>query len=157
MYLETAANLPPYLYSLAHYEWVELSVAVADVAIDAQQIDVESDLLDRQPVLAPALVLLSYDYPVHKISPRNKPAAPLPQAAHLLVFRNAEDDVRFIELNPVTARLLDILKAQTLTCRQALRQIALELAHPDPEAVILFGQEILAGLKQQEVVLGSRL
>lgn len=155
-FLETVQDLPPYLYSLAHYEWVELAVSVSDAEIDMRQVDVASDLLDRQPIFVPTMALLSYSYPVHQISPRAKAAEPLAQPVHLLVYRNAEDEVRFVELNPVTARLLDLLQSETLTGRQALKQIAAELQHADPGDVIRFGLEVLEDLRRQGAILGSR-
>lgn len=155
-FLRATEDLPPYLYSLAHYEWMELAISAQDADVDMQQIDTTSDLLDATPVFVPALALLSYDYPVHRISPRTRPAQPLAQPAHLLIFRDIEDNVRFIELNRVTARLVDILKARTLTCRQALEQVAVELNHPDIQAIVGFGMDILANLKQQGAILGSR-
>ena len=158
-YLETAQDdpeqtLPPYLKSLAHYEWIELALAVADVSVDMAGINVAGDLLEGAPVLAPALALLSYDYPVQLISPRFKPKAPLAEPVHLLVFRDAADDVQFIEINQVTARLVAILQTEVATGRQALEKIAAEMAHPDPQAIVQFGQSILADLKAQGVILG---
>lgn len=149
------AKLPPYLKSLAHYEWIELALAVADVDTGTDHIDADGDLLEGQPVLAPALALLSYDYPVQLISPRFKPHEPLAQPVNLLVFRDAADDVRFIELNPVTARLLGILQTENLTGRQALEKIAAEMAHPDPQAIVAFGRTILADLQAQGAILGA--
>jgi len=161
-YLETAQDyseqtLPPYLKSLAHYEWIELALAVADVSIDMVAVEVEGSLLEGSPVLAPALALLSYNYPVQLISPRFKPKAPLTQPVHLLVFRDAADDVQFIEINQVTARLLAILQTETVTGRQALEKIAAEMAHPDPKVIIQFGQSVLEDLKAQGVILGVQL
>lgn len=161
-YLETAQadakqTLPPYLKSLAHYEWIELALAVADVSVDMAGIDVAGNLLKGSPVLAPALALLSYDYPVQLISPRFKPKAPLTEPVYLLVFRDAADDVQFVEINQVTARLLAILQTEAVTGRQALEKIADEMAHPDPQAIIQFGQSILDDLKAQGVILGVLL
>ena len=155
-FLQSAEDLPAYLYSLAHYEWMELAISVLDADVDMQQVEINGDLLDATPVFAPALALLSYDYPVHKISPRSRPAQPLAQPACLLIFRDTEDNVRFIELNQVTAMLVDMLKTGEMTGRQVLEQMALELGHPDPQAIIQFGLDILASLKQQGVILGSR-
>lgn len=155
-YLHTVPDLPPYLYSLAHYEWVELAVSVADAEVEESEIDVSPDLLDRQPVLAPAMMLLHYDYPVHQISPRHRPTVPLAQQVHLLVFRDGEDKVRFVELNSVTARLVETLQCKAVTCRQALNQIAEELKHPDAEAIITFGMGVLTELQQQGAILGSK-
>jgi hypothetical protein len=155
-FLKAVQHVPPYLYSLAHYEWVELAVSVDDAEVDAGQVDPAGELLDSEPVFAPAMALLSYDYPVHQISSRNQSTAPLAQPVHLLVYRNVEDEVRFVELNPVTAQLLNILQSGTFTCRQALEQVAVELKHPDPEAIVRFGLGILEDLRQQGVILGSK-
>jgi uncharacterized protein len=154
-YLEIAPNLPPYLKSLAHYEWIELALAVADVLIDMAKVDAQGDLLQGAPVLVPALALLSYDYPVQLISPRFKPKTALTEPVHLLVYRDAKDDVQFVEINQVTARLLAILQAGNVTGRQALEKIAIETTHPDPSAIIQFGQAILADLKAQGAILGT--
>lgn len=155
-FLQSADGLPPYLYSLAHYEWMELAISAKDAAVDMQQADTGRDLLDAEPVFVPALALLNYDYPVHRISPRSRPRQPLAQPIHLLMFRDSEDNVRFIELNPVTAELLNLLMAKSLTCRQALEEIAAKLAHPDLQVIVRFGLDILTDLKQQGVILGGR-
>lgn len=153
-YLETCSDLPPYLWSLAHYEWIELAIASADTEVDAAMVDAETDLLQGIPVFAAAYALLSYEYPVHRISARYKPDTALAEAVHFLVFRDAADEVRFIELNPVTARLLGLLQGGELTSQQALLQLAQELAHPQPEAIVRFGIDILHDLKAQGALLG---
>ena len=158
-YLETLDDsehaLPPYLKSLAHYEWIELALAVADVSIDMSGIDMKGSLLEGKPVFTPALALLSYDFPVQLISPRFKPKQPLVEPVHLLVFRDTEDNVQFIELNAVTARLLGILQTEALTGRQVLQKIATEMAHPHPQAIIQFGHETLEDLRTQGAILGT--
>ena len=147
------ATLPPFIKQLAHYEWIELALAVAD--IEVPQVNPGGDLLEEQPVLAPALALLHYDYPVQRISRRFKPTAPAP--VNLLVFRNVEDEVRFVELNAVTARLLELLQAGAATGRAALEKVAAELAHSDPQAVVQFGLSILTDLRTQGAILGTKL
>ena len=159
-YLETRQDLPPYLMSLTHYEWIELAIASADIEDDMTRVDIHGDLLAGVPVFAAASALLRYDYPVHRISPRFKPQAPLAEPVHFLVFRDAADMVRFIELNPVTARLLGLLQhagqADAMTSRQALLQIATELGHAEPEVIVGFGAQILHDLKGQGALLGIR-
>ena len=153
-YLDTRDDLPPYLKSLAHYEWIELAIGSADAEVEMAMVDTEADLLTGIPVFAAAYALLSYEYPVHRISARHRPKTPLAQPVHFLVFRDAGDEVRFIELNPVTARLLALLQGGASTSRQALLQLAEELAHPDPEAIVRFGSDILQDLKAQGAILG---
>lgn len=153
-YLETRQDLPPYLKSLTHYEWIELAIASAEGEVDMTSVDTKGDLLAGIPRFAAAYALLSYDYPVHRISARYKPDTALAEAVHFLVFRDAADEVRFIELNPVTARLLGLLQGGELTSQQALLQLAQELAHPQPEVIVRFGTDILHELKAQGALLG---
>jgi hypothetical protein len=147
-------SLPGYLNNLAHYEWVELAVSAAEQENDWSHINVHGDLLSGVPVLAAAMMLLSYDYPVQAISLNFKPKQTLQQAVKLLVFRDADGQVRFIELNGLTARLLSLLQAQNLTGRQALEQIIEEIRQPDPEAMMQFGRVVLEDMRQQGVILG---
>jgi hypothetical protein len=153
-YLEGRDDLPPYLKSLTHYEWIELAIASAEAEVDAATVDADGDLLAGVPVFAAAYALLSYDYPVHRITSRYKPKAPLAQPVHFLVFRDQGDEVRFIEINPVTARLLGLLQGGESTSRQALLRLAEELAHPAPETIVHFGAGILQDLKAQGAIVG---
>ena len=154
--LNAQDDLPPYLASLAHYEWVELAVSTMQVSTMAE-FDTTGDLLTNPPVLNPALEILSYDYPVQLISPRIKPTEPLANPVHLVVYRNAEFQVRFIETNPVTARLLTLLHTGEHTGQTALEAIAKELQHPEPQVIVSFGAQILQELQAQGVILGTSL
>ena len=72
-----------------------------------------------------------------------------------MTFRNAENKVKFIELNPITFQLLNLIKTNQLTGRQALTMLAEEIAHPDVDAIITFGTEILGVLSKQQAIIGS--
>lgn len=145
---------PPFLRELAHYEWIELVLSVSNKEAPTD-IDPQGDLLAGNPVLNPVLSLLEYAYPVHRIGPRFKPAAPPPDPTYLLVFRTTDFQVEFVHLNPVSARLLALLGPGDLTGQQALEIIAKELKHPSPAAVISGGLEILSNLRAQEAILGT--
>ena len=150
-YIDTKIDLPIYFQSLAHYEWIEL--AVASLKTDPIKLSRKPDLLNEKPIFAPAHMLLSYHYAVQSISKRH-----LSQGAeqtYLLVFRNDENKVKFIELNPITFQLLNLIKTNQLTGKQALTMLAEEIAHPDVDAVITFGAEILADLANQQAIVGS--
>ena len=147
-------ELSPFLPQLAHYEWVELAVSVSDAPMPTGwQTDI--DLLDNIPVLTPALMLLSYDWPVQKISPRFKPSQPLPEALWLLVFRDAADEVRFNEINPVSAQLIRLLQAGVHSGRSALTEIARALGHHDPAAIVAFGGGLLQELRDRGAIVGA--
>jgi len=148
------AGVPPFMPQLAHYEWAELAVAVADTSMPAGW-SAGGDMLEGKPVLTPALMLLRYDWPVQRISPRFKPIQPLTEPICLLVFRDAADEVRFIELNPVSARLVELLQEGNRTGREALMSIAQALRHPDAEQVVTFGAQVLADLNALDAILGA--
>lgn len=150
-------NLPPYLYPLAHYEWVELAIATLDVAFPAER-EASGDWLSSSLILNPALSVLSYQYPVQQISPKRKPTEALEAPVHLLVFRNRQHQVQFMEVNAVTARLVNLLAAgEDITLKQALQQLAHELQHPDIDAIYQFGVRFIQDLYQQQVVLGAKI
>jgi len=147
---------PPFLRELAHYEWVELAVSVAE-STPEQGIDENGDLLAQLPVVSALAWPLSYRYPVHRIRPDFQPQAPGEQPTYLLVYRDAHDEVGFLELNPVSARLFSLLQdGGVCSGGQALERIAGELRHPDPGAVMDGGRAILEQWRRRNIVLGTR-
>lgn len=147
-----ATPLPAWLPELAHYEWVELAVDISDAPVPAH--DPDGDLLAGRVVLNPTLMNLAYAWPVQRIGPDYRPRQPQP--THLVVYRDADDRVRFSEVTPVTGRLLDLFASETLSGRQAILRLAEELKHPDPGQWIGFGAALLADLRQQGILLGSQ-
>ena len=143
--------LPVWLAELAHYEWAELALDIMDVATPAH--DPSGDLLANPVALNPALLNLTYAWPVHLIGPDFRPRKP--QATHIVVYRDANDDVQFSQINAVTGRLLALLAATPTTGETAIRQIATELQHPAPEQLLAHGAELLDDLRRQGIVLGS--
>ncbi|UHD16534.1 HvfC family RiPP maturation protein [Thiocapsa bogorovii] len=148
---------PPFLLELAHYEWVELALQISDVEPDRTRIDPTGDLLEGRPVVSPLAWNLSYRFPVHRIGPDCRPDAPPPEPTHLVVYRTANDDIAFLEINAVTQRLLILLGEQTSpqTGRAALNRIAAELGHTAPDKIVAFGAELLEDLRTKGVVLGT--
>ncbi len=150
-------ELPPYLSSLCHYEWVELHIAsfpadsTGTESTESENIS-DVDLTNERPRFTSAMLLLEYDYAVHRISPNHQPE---PQSTQLLVYRNRNDQVEFIELNAVTYRLISLLQNQGLTGKQALTLVAKELQHPQPESIMGFGLALLNELKHKGVIIGT--
>ncbi|MDR9437206.1 MAG: putative DNA-binding domain-containing protein [Thiohalophilus sp.] len=152
------ADDPPFLFELAHYEWVELALSLSEQEPDWSRIDPEGHLLKGRPLLSPLAWPLSYHYPVQLIGPDFRPDQPGEQPTWLLVYRDARDEITFMELNPVTARLLALIDNSELASGEAmLEQIATELNHPEPAVVIEGGRQILNDLHQRGVIPGTRL
>lgn len=145
------AGRPPYLLALAHYEWIELVLSVSNRSADCP-VDANGNMLDDVPVLNPVLANLRYDWPVQRIAPRRKVQ---PAETWLLVFRDADDRVQFIEINAFTARLLSLLETGTLNGRATLQRIAAESRHPDPALILQAGAALLEDLRARGAIVGT--
>lgn len=153
-----APDDPPFLAELAHYEWVELALSIDERDCDDSGIDRDGDLLGGHPVLSPLAWSLAYTWPVHRISPEFQPAEPPAEPTRLVVYRDRADEIGFLEINPVTARLLELLERAVgaSSGRDCLLQIATELGHPSPDTVVAAGAAILEDLRARDVILGVR-
>ncbi len=146
-------NDPPFLLELAHYEWVELALAIAEGEAPPQDAELQDDPLAHFITLSELAWPLAYRFPVHHLSPAFQPQEPGATPSHLVVYRDRDDEVRFLEINRVTYRLLQIID-ENAPCRAegVLRQIATEMRHPAPETVIRGGVEILQGLIARGII-----
>lgn len=148
---------PPFLLELAHYEWVELALGISDDDTDLPAADPNGDLFTGIPVHSPVAWNLSYRFPVHRISPQLQPSEPGEQPTHLVVYRDRSDGVRFLEINAVTQRLIQLLKENPdWTGREAVNRIAEELNHPQPQVVIQAGRDLLQELRGKDILIGTR-
>lgn len=147
---------PPFMLELAHYEWVELALSILDVRINEAEIDFQGDLLAGIPVISPLAWSLNYHFPVHKIGPNFLPKEISVIQTYLIVYRDANFDVHFMEINSVTARLLQLIanNDSQKSGQALLQQVAQELNHPKPDIVIHGGREILNDLRKRKVILG---
>lgn len=158
-YLEQHKPCPekPFLVELAHYEWVELALDLDTASVDMELLDEAGDLLSGIPVLSPHAWLLNYQWPVDKIRPDHQPVQLPEQQTYILVDRTPAEKIRFTRLNPVSARLLELLgNDQLLTGKQCLDLIATELARKDDPLVLETGQALLVNFKRQQIILGTR-
>lgn len=150
-----AADDPPYLLELAHWEWVDyaLSIDVNEISLDG--VDRDGDLLRGLPVLNPLVWMLSYQYPVQRYRDEapdgETPGAP----TYLVAYRDLEDRVGYLELNAVTARLLETIDAGEYGSGEAmLRALAAELGKDGDEGFIALGAQMLEELRGRGIVLG---
>jgi hypothetical protein len=149
---EGGETYPEYMLELAHYEWIELVLSVSNRDEQLTEHDANGDLIEGRPLLNPVLANLAYQYPVHRIRPRVKiVAAP----TFLLVFRDAEFNMRFIEQSNVSARLLKLIEPGKLTGREAVMQLSDEISHDNPSHLVDFARGFLEELRQAGAVLGT--
>jgi len=147
----------PFLRELAHYEWVELALSISEESLDVPGVDGNGDLMKGIPVLSPLAWHLAYNFPVQRIGPDFLPDSPGDNPTCLVVYRDREHSVGFMEINPVTKRLLELVDEDSgATGEKLLSRIATEMNHPDPDVVIRGGAEILDNLHQKDIILGTR-
>ena len=146
----------PFAKELTHYEWVELKLDVAD-ELPSIAVDACGNLLTGLPVISALAWPLAYQWPVHMICSDFLPQEPSGQSVCLIVYRDSNDKVEFLETNSVTLRLLEIINSdKNLTGEQALKQLHSEMPQGDEQAVIDFGLDILKQLRDLGVILGVR-
>jgi hypothetical protein len=147
----------PFLLELAHYEWVELALSISRDDNDELSVDPDGSLLDGIPVKSRLAWSLAYRFPVHRISPDFRPLEPGEAPTFLAVCRKANDDMDFMELNPVTARLLELIEQnEDASGRELLDKLADEIGFPDREAFIEHGNAALAQMRDAGILLGIR-
>jgi len=140
------------MLELAHYEWVEMALSIAkeDVSVSQQNLD---DLLYSTLQLSPLAWPLVYQFPVQLISPDFLPLTPPEQPTTLVAYRGQGDEVKFMEVNPMTYRLLELIQEHgKISAEACLKQIAEETQHPNPDAIMSGGYQILKDLAEKAVI-----
>ena len=148
----------PFLTELAHYEYAELALAVEPGENDFAGVDPDGDLLLDAPVKSVLAWTYGYHYPVHRISPQFLPKEPAEQPVYLTIYRGDDDKVRFMELNAVTAALLDAVanNDKFRSGEQLIRELAEAIHYPDVDALIRHGADALKEMRQLEILIGTR-
>lgn len=160
-YAENLEDYPPFILELAHYEWLEWALFIEPSPTNAPPfapISTISQLWQFIPALSPFLSLQCYHYPVHQICVDYQPLTPPTEATYLLVYRDKIEQIQFVLLNPVSARLLEKLLNNTdKTAHALLIEIAEELQHPQADQVINHGQQLLSQWFEMGIIIGQRL
>ena len=146
----------PFLLELAHYEWVELALSVSTDSDDLTAVDPDGDLLDGVPVMSILAWPLAYRFPVHRISQEYQPQGPGEQPTYLAIYRDPANEISFMELNAVTAGLLDKISNndEQKTGRELLADLAGEINF-DADALVEHGAKALAELRAADILLGT--
>ena len=157
-YLENERNPadsdPAFMLELAHYEWIELALDTS--TLEFPEVNREGDLLADRPVVSPLAWPLAYNYQVQMIGPEFQPTPEQAVPTHLIVYRDRDLKIGFMETNATTTRLLELFHEESLTGREALLKLAAELNHPNPEALLQFGLDLLLQLHRKEIICGFR-
>ncbi len=148
----------PFITELAHYEYADLALRVSPNENDLSDVEADGDLLGQCPVKSELAWAFAYHYPVHRIAEDFIPTEALQQPAYLAVYRRDDDIVRFLELNAVTAALLDAIENNDngLSGEDLLRKLATDMNYPDADALVKHGADALREMKQLQILVGTR-
>jgi uncharacterized protein len=154
---EQGRDDPPFLLELAHYEWAELALSLAEAEISAVAHDPAGDPVNGVPVISPLISVLAYNFPVQHIRPEFRPEQPGEQPTLLLLVRGRDDQVRFHEINALSAMLVERLSSNTELSGRLCLDAVLEQFEPAVAASLReAGLAMLVELKEREAILGTR-
>ena len=96
---------------------------------------------------------------MHRISADYLPDAPAEEPVYLAVYRGSDDKVGFLELNAVTAGLLNAIEENETgqTGEAMLRKLASDINYPDVGAFIEHGASALSEMRSLEILTGARI
>ena len=149
---------PPFMAELAHYEWVELALAIDESELPASGYEPGGDLLEGIPVLSPLAWPLAYRFPVQRLSPDFQPASPPQEPTWLVACRRQDDRVKFTVINALTAGLIALMQEEgEKSGRELLTRLAKETSRPQAGSLLQTGGAALEELRREQIVLGSRM
>ena len=148
----------PFLAELAHYEYIELALSISEENDNLEGVDPDGDLLSGVPVKSALTWIYAYQYPVHRINKDFLPDAPAEQPVYLAVYRDSTDKVGFLELNAVTAGLLNAIAENEAgqVGEALLRKLAVDINFPDTDAFIAHGLAAMQEMRSLDILTGVR-
>lgn len=155
-----ADDLPPFTLELAHYEWLELELFRRETEQQANGQSliwsadfVLSDHEHRAIAVTSLLEVAAYQFPVHQLSEQYQPASPPEQPTFLAVYRGADDQVQFMQLDALSAATIQLLQSSAMTFHQLIAAIAKLVPGLDREAITVGVINLLRQLNKNKLVL----
>lgn len=139
----------PWLAELLDYEWLELSVDLNLATVNQPTTNFTPDL---SIIINPTLVNQMYAWPVHLICRDFLPDKPCP--TYLLIYRNYQHQVLFMEINPMSASLLGIIAQHPgSNCEQILDSLCALQPDFDRDSILTFGYQLIVDLITRNAIL----
>ena len=92
------------------------------------------------------------------VSMATEPCGDFGECKALIEINSSDGDVGFLELNAITAALLDAIEfnEDRLSGEQLLRALADKIDYPDADALVAHGADALLEMRQLEILSGTR-
>ncbi len=146
-------RVPPWALDLARHESLRIEIAAMPPGPTCKpaELSLESGLSFSE-----ASRLVRYDYAVQRLSAdESDRSEPLCEATALLVYRSPEHEVRYLELSPLAAAIVDRLMGGE-ALRVALEGAAAERGLALDQATLEGTARLLADLAERGALLGPR-
>jgi hypothetical protein len=145
-------GVPAYLPELATFELAHFAVGASDAAVRGEVVEVA---LDRPIALSGSARLLRFEWAVHEL-PEAEDATepPVQRDVRLLAYRDEDHAVRWLELTPLAALVVERLGAGE-RLGEAVAASCAEMGTV-PQAVLPDVASLLADLGERGVILGGR-
>ena len=112
--------------------------------------------VDGRPVLSPLAWPLAYRWPVHRLSAGFQPAEPPAAPTFIVVHRDADGRIGFLQVDAPTARLLELMDSgEGLAGADLLSRVAAELAGGNAQELLEQGRHTLSTLRGRGIVMGT--
>jgi hypothetical protein len=158
IYLQSLSSFPRgynFLPSLADYEYAEILVDLAEDD-DFSYVDIDGDILNAKPYITGASYLGVYDYPVNDLSEDYIVTDKLDSPICLLVYRNRDDEVKFFQLNELSAALLEMLELNEVASGgEAIELLAHHTGNRHDDEFLQTGMDTLKKFYTSGVILGT--
>lgn len=146
------AAVHAYLVDLARHELVAFDVAGSPARRSAP---VRPELsLEESVVFDPVAKIVRYDHAVHRLrAAEDATDVPEAVATSLLVYRDEEHDVRYLELTRLAARIVErLMEGEVLG--EAIQRAAVDEGTPLEPTILDGAARVLADLAERGVLLG---
>lgn len=155
-----ADDLPPFTLELAHYEWLELELfrRETEQQSNGQSLIWSADFVlsdheHRAIAVTSLLEVAAYQFPVHQLSEQYQPASPLEQSTFLAVYRGADDQVHFMQLDALSAATIQLLQSSAMTFHQLIAAITQLVPGLDKETINAGVIDLIEKLNSHGLVL----
>ncbi len=122
---------PVFMLELAHYEWLELVVSVAQQQRQLKPL-VSEDIESAALSLSESAKVAQYSFDVQHISLDYQPVEPLETPRFFCVYRDQDEEVSFLRLTPLSAQVLSFIEHEAQTSFEAITSW-LNQAYPQME------------------------
>lgn len=143
-----------YLIDLARHEALEIELAAQPVG-PAAVVQPELDL-ERPIAVDQTARVMRYDYAVHRLSEEESDRSlPVRRQTYLLVYRDADHDVRYLELTALAGLIFEALVTERVPLKTAILGACDALRVPLDESVVSSVANVLSDLAKRGVLRGS--